>query len=621
MLDSDLAARSASLARIYSDLGFQQRALVEGYNSVNTDPTNYSAHRFLADSYSALPRHEIARVSELLQSQLLQPANMTPIQPQLAESSLNLLSAGGAASASFSEFNPLFNRNGVSLLASGLIGGNSTAGGEGVVSGIYDKVSFSVGYSKFQTDGFKENNDQDDDIANAFLQYELNHKTSIQAEYRYRDNDRGDVNQYFFEDNFYPTLRQEDKTNSWRLGLRHAFTPSSVLIGNFSYQDADNDLFNIFLLDPALIGAPPPPLEDNFNYDANLESYSGEIQYLFSMPKIKAVSGIGYFSIDLESKITEDIFWPGLPPPDDFIASFTNPEDIDISHLNLYLYSYIQLLENLNLTLGASGDFYDEKDKIGGSDLDTNQFNPKLGITWTITPQTTLRGAVFRTLKRTLITNQTIEPTQVAGFNQFFDDFNSTDAWVYGGAIDQKFSQSIFWGAEYLYRDMDVPYLTQSDLGESLIYSETDWEEHLGRAYFYWTPFKMMSFSAEYLYENLKRNEEAANGVKEVDTHRFPLGVNFFHPSGFSASLKATYWNQDGDFERIDDLGTFVTGDDTFWLVDAAIRYRLPKRYGFITLGVTNLFDEDFRYFESDVENSQIQPERFIFTKLTLAFP
>ena len=73
MLDSDLAARSAGLARIYTDLGFRQRALAEGYNSVNTDPSNYSAHRFLADSYSALPRHEIARVSELLQSQLLQP--------------------------------------------------------------------------------------------------------------------------------------------------------------------------------------------------------------------------------------------------------------------------------------------------------------------------------------------------------------------------------------------------------------------------------------------------------------------------------------------------------------------------------------------------------------------
>ena len=80
-LDSDLAARSAALARIYSDLGFQQRALAEGYNSVNIDPTDFSAHRFLADSYSVLPRHEIARVSELLQSQLLQPINITPIQP------------------------------------------------------------------------------------------------------------------------------------------------------------------------------------------------------------------------------------------------------------------------------------------------------------------------------------------------------------------------------------------------------------------------------------------------------------------------------------------------------------------------------------------------------------
>ncbi len=31
--------------RVYSDLGFQQLALVEGWKSVNTDPTNFSAHR------------------------------------------------------------------------------------------------------------------------------------------------------------------------------------------------------------------------------------------------------------------------------------------------------------------------------------------------------------------------------------------------------------------------------------------------------------------------------------------------------------------------------------------------------------------------------------------------
>ena len=88
LLDSDLAARSASLARVYSDLGFNQLALVEGWKSVNTDPADFSAHRFLSDSYSALPRHEVARVSELLQAQLLQPINITPLQPHLEESNL-----------------------------------------------------------------------------------------------------------------------------------------------------------------------------------------------------------------------------------------------------------------------------------------------------------------------------------------------------------------------------------------------------------------------------------------------------------------------------------------------------------------------------------------------------
>ena len=78
LMDADLAARSASLGQIYNNLGFQQRALVEGWKSVNTDPADFSGHRFLADTYAVLPRHEIARVSELLQSQLLQPLNITP---------------------------------------------------------------------------------------------------------------------------------------------------------------------------------------------------------------------------------------------------------------------------------------------------------------------------------------------------------------------------------------------------------------------------------------------------------------------------------------------------------------------------------------------------------------
>jgi tetratricopeptide (TPR) repeat protein len=332
MLDSDLAARSASLARIYSDLGFQQRALVEGYNSVNTDPTNYSAHRFLADSYSALPRHEIARVSELLQSQLLQPNNLTPIQPQLGESNLFLISSSGAADASFNEFNPLFYRDQLALQASGIVGGDDTVGGEAVVSGIFKKVSLSAGYSHFETDGFRENNDQEDEFVNVFGQVELTPNTSVQAEYRYRNSDRGFLQLRFEADDFLTDYREEQQSDLVRIGLRHAFSPGSQLIGNFTYQEKDFASNAPTSPPTGTVTGPPPPPQAVIVVDENKDdekSYSGELQYLFRSQRASIVSGAGYFDIDQERIHSQDVdlYWyvPAPPPGSWQLFPFSNP--------------------------------------------------------------------------------------------------------------------------------------------------------------------------------------------------------------------------------------------------------------------------------------------------------
>ncbi len=599
MLDSDLAARSASLARIYSDLGFQQRALIEGYNSVNTDPTNYSAHRFLADSYSALPRHEIARVSELLQSQLLQPANMTPVQPQMEESSLLLISSGGAANASFSEFNPLFNRNKISLQGSGIVGQNSTGGGEAIVSGIHNKTSFSAAYSKFQTDGFRENNDQDDDIGNVFLQYEVNHKTSIQAEYRHRESETGDLLLIFDPENFLPYLRNEDDKDTYRIGFRHSFNPKSNLIANFQYQDLEGSIKDEL------------PFVYTTEWDDDVDNFGGELQHLYRSQKFNITSGIGYFDLDGEEIFNFSLF--GVPDPPEITS-------LDTQHTNIYAYSNIYLRNDLTLTVGASGDFYKTDDP---TDEDENQFNPKIGINWNLTPNTTIRGAAFRVFKRTLVTDQTLEPTQVAGFNQFFDDITATDAWRYGGAIDQKFSQEIFGGLEISKRDLDVPSYFYDVINDVQTYEYFDWDEQFGRAYLLWTPHEWFSINIQYSYEHFERDERFTfNGLKDLKTHRIPLGINFFHPSGINASVVTTYYKQEGDFEHFDDFGMsfFETDNDNFLLVDVAIKYRMPKRYGFVSVGAKNLFDKDFKYFDTDLRNPTIQPARTVYGTLTLAF-
>lgn len=600
LLDSDLAARSASLARIYSDLGFEQLALVEGWKSVNTDPTNFSAHRFLADSYAVLPRHEIARVSELLQSQLLQPINITPIQPRLAESNLFLISAGGPGALSFNEFNPIFNRDRLAVQTSGLVGENDTWAGEGIVSGIYKKLSFSIGYSHFETDGFRINSDQDDDILNAFVQLELTSQTSIQAEYRYRDTTNGDLQLNFFRDDVLRNLIVEAETEIYRAGLRHAFSPNSILLVSLMHQRRDT-----------LSQDEPPGLTALDIEEPDLRGFSGELQHLFLSRYINITSGVGHFSVDREQILTLE-----FPPPMDFL-NFSDTADLDAEHTNVYLYSYIDILKDITFTLGASGDFFTTDSTASQS---RDRFNPKFGIIWEPIPGTTLRAAAFRAFKRTLLTNQTLEPTQVAGFNQFFDDLESTESWRYGVAVDQKFSETIFAELELSRRDLNVPIpFTDPFTGATEVRRE-DWDEYLARTFLFWTPHEWLALSLAYQYERFKRTPDFGFGLEEAETHRVPLGLRFFHPLGLSFALETTYFHQDGQFQRRGG-SCCQSGESDFWVVDAAISYRLPKRYGFFTVGATNLFDREFEFQETDFNNPTLQPDRVFFARLTLAFP
>ena len=592
LLDADEAARSAAQGRIYSDLGFEPLALVEGWKSVNVDPSNFSAHRLLADTYATLPRHEVARVSELLQSQLLQPLNMTPIQPRLAESNQFLISAGGPGSLSFNEFNPVFNRNGVSLLATGLAGENNTWAGEAVIAGIYRNVSFSLGYTDFQTDGWRRNADQDDQIANAFVQVQLTPWTSLQAEYRYRNEEHGDLQQRFFPDAFLPGLRNEQERHTVRLGGRHNFSPGSILLASLTYQKSDRRVLTDEFAGP------------NTFIESKLpeEAYGAELQHLFRSKYFTLTSGAGYFDVDGEIRSSLGLFG--------FVTDL-EPIDTKFDHVNVYAYANITPVRALTVTLGGSFDHL-SGDLPGDGET---QFNPKFGLTWNPFADTTVRAAAFRSLKRTLITDQTLEPTQVAGFNQFYDDINLTDAWRYGVAVDQKLGRNLYGGVEASRRDLTVPFI---DLDQET--REVDWEEYLGRAYLFWTPHRWLALRAQYIFERFEREEPQTFGFKELDTHRVPLGISFFHPSGFSTALTGTYWNQVGRFEELQ-VVDFRAGRDDFWLFDAAVSYRLPKRYGFITIGVSNLFDKKFRYFEVDVDNPTIQPDRMVFARLTIALP
>lgn len=318
--------------------------------------------------------------------------------------------------------------------------------------------------------------------------------------------------------------------------------------------------------------------------EPNLQGFSGELQYLFRSSSINITSGLGHFSVNREQRLRLE-----FPPPDDFL-NFSDITNLDAEHTN------------------------------STSSQSKDQFNPKFGITWEPLAGTTVRAAAFRVFKRTLLTNQTLEPTQVAGFNQFYDDLESTEAWRYGVAVDQKFSESIFSGFELSLRNLSVPIpFTDPFSGETEV-KRRSWDEYLARPYLFWTPHQWLALSLAYQYERFERTPDFGFGLEEAKTHRVPLGLRFFHPSGLGFGLKTTYFHQDGQFQRRGG-SCCESGESDFWIVDAVFNYRLPKRYGFFTVGATNLFDREFRFQETDFNNPTIQPSRTVFARLTLAFP
>jgi hypothetical protein len=351
---------------------------------------------------------------------------------------------------------------------------------------------------------------------------------------------------------------------------------------------------------------------------------------LYKNASLDAIVGFGYVDGDFHREVLRDLVMNDqiVVPPDRPLVRVN--DTVGTSHLNAYIYLPFKLTSSMQAIVGLS---YDDIEEVG---INRSQINPKFGFIWNPTTSTTLRASAFRVMKRSFASNQTIEPTQIAGFNQFFDDTDGTDSTRYGVGIDQRLTDELFAGLELTWRKVDFVRLLEPDLRMFRRLSEFDATDHrqdetFHRAYIYWRPFKNFALGAEYQYENFDReeifdrqgNRIDLNDPDELRTHYVPLTISYFHPSGFFARFGATYVDQDLEFESENNVGKRLEGDN-FWVVDTTIGFRLPKRYGLLTLESRNLTDEEFRYqsfFNPEEQRiPRFQPDRAVFATLNLWF-
>jgi len=372
-----------------------------------------------------------------------------------------------------------------------------------------------------------------------------------------------------------------------RLGVRYSPAPSSDVLVSVIYNDREESLGGISL-----------------DTRADDEGYQAEVQYLYRRSRFNVTTGMAYADVDRHFEFSTD----------QFSTSFVS--ESQITHPRGYAYANLTYPKSVVWTVGVSYDDYDE------DALEVEEVSPKFGVQWNITSDLRFRSALFQTVKPALVSNRTIEPTQIAGFNQLFDDANATQSRVYGVGLDWRAKDNLLVGAEAVWRELEVPIFVNSG-----VVSQPQ-DEYVVRAYVNWAPMAELAVSGELVYDRFEAEQgltaASSRFPEKLATMRIPLAARYFHPKGYFAGIGASYVHQTVLRSAISPL---ADGTDEFVVVDAAVGYRLPGRRGTVSLEVRNLFDSEFKFqddgfreFADEPSTGPYIPDSVVLLRVSLNF-
>jgi len=459
-------------------------------------------------------------------------------------------------------------------------------------SGSAGPIGGSISHLQFKTDGFGAFNRLDNSVLRGILQADITSSTRIMVEAQQFTSDRQDV--LFPAEPFYfaPLNASEDRYR-YRFSLRQKFGEAHELLALDAWETAKQISDTL----PTEFNGLPEPSRSNFT----IKSHSPELQYRFNSKILGVVLGSRYSSVDVIDEL--------------------NLTRSEVNNHASYLYTYWHLPYRVELELGASSG---KQDNINV--FSQQQTDHKFGLRWEAIPGGTLRIASFNSVNDTFISNTLLEPTQVAGFHQYYNDTFGSRIYLRGVAWDHRWNSNVAWGIEASSRDLQVP--AGADYAQ--------WDERQSRAYVNWAlpgavlkrilPGTEGSLTISYDHTHLLRDTPSFIGSEKISDYRLRqlrLGLTLNHGSGwtFNASLSRVQTQALFQVFALDFSTLKVSTEDRFLSADAVLTYRLPNKWGQISVGALNLSNRrGFQYLELDPQNPRYASERLVYGRLQLSF-
>jgi tetratricopeptide (TPR) repeat protein len=603
LLDQDSAMQSASVARVYQQLGFKERGRIEAITAITTaDYMNATAHRLLSQT-----QEDIFAADTIASEQRI--ANL------LSPLSINVVDSIGTG-VSLNEYSQLFERDGWRTAVNNFYDSKADQAKAGVLS-AYKSGNMVLGLS---ADGAIRDGVADDPRtaagtvgfslqaqptwADRFIVEGRGQSVGDTVTEESTDTLNGTINAAYLH-RFDPNVSTivQSSYDRYRVSNNRPFYQNSIFYTVVDQDQMDTTLEQVQLDDRW------KRYETAIVNEAQLIAKTGRLNSIFTLHNTHNALDVS----DTSVIVTED----GQVEPPLQSAGNVNLNGNSASYLG-----DIAVTRAFHLNLGAEYDYvqWASQDEPPFSSNRSSRAlgSPKAGFVYRPDETIALRAGYGESLgKGSRSDIISIEPTMVGGIIQRYSDDPGTRSQNLGFGGDFKPLENTYFGAEWTRRWLDqnrsaALYEYTYDANTDSASTSVDLGDN------YYVPIRQ-DFLTTYAYQVLNKHWVGGVDYRFVyqDTHgddpswsrdhRGTMFTRYFFADGFFLQGSTTYRYQSRDNLPINQDGP-PTGSDGAWLFGGGLGYRLPTRHGILMLDVQNLFGQDINinqlsYFNEPVFN------------------
>ena len=643
-LDQDQAVRSANLAAIYRDAGFTDLSVREASRAVALDFGNYSAHLFLANSYDQLRdpnrinlRYETPALNEYLLANLLAPVGAGPLSQTISQQ----------------EYGRFFEQDGMRVTSSVEYLSRGAWTERGSQYGVFGGTSYSFEGNYRSDPGQRQNNDFEERELSLTLKQQLTPNDTLLLQVSQYESAGGDRFQYADPALASLGIRASEKQEPLLfLGYQHEWQPgvrTLALAGrihdDFQFFDPRQGTLLVDRGSGNLDGILPLPI--TLKYRDRVQIYTGELEQLFQGPQHSLLLGGRYQKGTFQAQNLQT-------DPDFPVGFFDEPaadqtQKLNFERSSLYAYYRWKPFDPLLLTAGLAWDritypenflsppFVQRRETV-------ERFSPKVGLVWDPSVNTTVRAAYARTMGGAILERSyTLEPSEVAGFNQAFR--SAIPESVAGGnagarfelcgvAIEQRLPSRTYLSARAevlnsqvrrsvgIFEFDPVGFAFPSTTREQLDYSERSLnlsaDQLLGDWWSAGVSYKLARASLRDFFPEVTGATTLYGGFQGQQdltaiSHQVNLHLGFNHRFGFFGRAATRWFGQSSS--------GYVQGipSESVWQTDVWAGWRSVGRKVVVRLGLLNLLDTGYHinpltlYNETPQHRTAAMQVRFSF--------